>query len=66
MAKQPGDKKEKDKTKSALKADKKRLDKTDPQENMEGPVSSFMKEAGENFDSKKTQQQADKEKNEKM
>lgn len=42
------------------------LHTTDPQENMEGPISSLMHETGENFDSKKTPKQADKEKEEKM
>ena len=42
------------------------LHTTDPQENMEGPISSLMHDTGENFDSKKTPKQADKEKDEKM
>jgi len=42
------------------------LHTTDPQENMEGPISSLMHGTGENFDSKKTPKQAEKEKEEKM
>lgn len=42
------------------------LHTTDPQENMEGPISSFMHETGENFDTKKTPKQAEKERDEKM
>ncbi|MFI5128572.1 MAG: hypothetical protein ACHQFX_01215 [Chitinophagales bacterium] len=40
MEKQNNGKKGKDKTRPALKPDEKTLHKTDPQENMEGPVSS--------------------------
>jgi hypothetical protein len=46
------------------KPDAETLHKTDPQENMEGPVSSFMHGTGEQFDSGETQEEADKEKKE--
>ena len=42
------------------------LNKTDPQENMEGPVSSLMHNAGKGFDTKETRDEADKKKNERI
>jgi hypothetical protein len=60
-------KKEKDKRKSPLKPDKKTLDKTDPQENMEGPVSSLMQnikdKSEENNDESKEEADRKKDKN---
>jgi hypothetical protein len=38
------------------------LHTTDPQENMEGPVSSLMHETGEAFDTDTTQEEADEKK----
>ena len=40
--------------------------KTDPQKNMEGPVSSLMHETGEAFDTEETKNQAEEEKEKKM
>ena len=42
------------------------LNKTDPQENMEGPVSSLMHNAGKGFDTKETRDEADKKKHERI
>jgi len=39
---------------------------TDPQKNMEGPVSSLMHETGESFESGESRKEADDEKDEKM
>jgi len=38
------------------------LHNTDPQEHMEGPVSSLMHNTGEQFDTEETKQKADREK----
>jgi hypothetical protein len=54
------------KDKSSVQPEPETLHTTDPQEHMEGPLSSLMHETGENFDSKKTPKQAEKEKEEKM
>ena len=51
---------------SSVQPEPETLHTTDPQENMEGPISSLMHETGENFDSKKTPKQAEKEKDKKM
>ena len=40
--------------------------KTDPQKNMEGPISSLMHETGEAFDTEETKNQAEEEKEKKM
>ena len=42
------------------------LHKTDPQENMEGPVSSLMHNTGKGFETNKTREEAQKEKDENM
>ena len=42
--------------------DRATLHKTDPQDNMEGPISSLMHNTGEQFDTKETKQKADAEK----
>lgn len=42
------------------------LHTTDPQENMEGPVSSSMKGLGEAFDTDESKKEADDERNGKM
>lgn len=42
------------------------LHTTDPQKNMEGPVSSLMHKTGEGFDTSETKDDADREKEEKM
>ncbi len=54
------------KDKSSVQPDPETLQTTDPQENMEGPISSLMHETGENFDTKKSPEEAQKEKDEKM
>ena len=68
MGKQTDRKKEKDKTKSGLKPDEKTLHKTDPQENMEGPVSSVVqniKERSEKNDDV-SKEEADRKKDRNM
>jgi len=42
--------------------DRDTLHKTDPQDNMEGPVSSLMHNTGEQFDTEETKEKADAEK----
>jgi hypothetical protein len=42
------------------------LHKTDPQDNMEGPVSSLMHKTGKGFETEETKKEADKEKDERM
>ena len=57
----------KDEAKDApIKPDPETLHKTDPQENMEGPVSSLMHDAGDTFDSDETKEEADRKKDKNM
>ncbi len=56
--------KEKNDKDTALKSDPETLDTTDPQEHMEGPVSSLMHKTGKGFDSEESEKEA-KEKKEK-
>lgn len=42
-----------------LRPDPETLHKTDPQENMKGPVSSMIQGTGEGFDSEKSKEEAD-------
>lgn len=49
-----------------LRPDPETLHKTDPQENMKGPVSSLMHNTGEGFDTNETKEEADDEKNKNM
>lgn len=51
---------------ASVKPDPKTLHKTDPQENMEGPISSLMHNTGEGFDTKETPEEARDEKDKKM
>jgi hypothetical protein len=51
---------------ASVKPDKETLHKTDPQENMTGPVSSPMKQAGKAFDTNESKQEADEEKDRKL
>ena len=51
---------------ASLKPDPETLHKTDPQENMEGPVSSLMHKTGKGFETEETNKEADKEKDERM
>ena len=46
--------------------DQETLHSTDPQENMEGPVSSSMKETGEAFDTDEDKRNADEKRNRRM
>jgi len=55
-------KQDKAKSDSPLKPDPETLHTTDPQEHMEGPVSSLMHETGEEFDSDKSKAEADEKK----
>jgi len=68
MGKKADTNKGKDKTIPALKPDKETLHKTDPQENMEGPISSVMqniKESSEKDDDN-TKEEADRKKDKNM
>ena len=52
---------------ASVKPDPETLHTTDPQKNMEGPVSSLMHQAGEGFDAEeKTKKEADEEKDKRM
>ncbi len=63
----PGKDENKEANKDAsIKPEPETLHTTDPQENMEGPISSLMHKAGHGFDSDKSKEQADEEKEEKM
>ena len=50
----------------ALKPDPETLHTTDPQKNMEGPVSSLMHKTGEGFDTEETKAEADNEREKNM
>ena len=50
----------------ALEPDRKTLHSTDPQENMQGPVSSPLRTTGEAFDSSETKEHADERREESM
>jgi len=64
---QPGKKNEKDNNQDApVKPEPETLHTTDPQEHMEGPISSLMHETGESFDTDETKEEADEEKDENM
>jgi hypothetical protein len=49
-----------------LAPDRETLHKTDPQENMEGPVSSTMHKTGEAFDTDESKKEADERREENM
>lgn len=51
---------------SGPKPDQETLHKTDPQRNMEGPVSTSMDKIGDAFNTGKTQKEADRERDEHM
>ena len=55
-----------DKTTAPVKPDRETLNTTDPQKNMEGPVSSVMHGTGHTFESNKTKEEADRERDEHM
>ncbi|MDQ3552453.1 MAG: hypothetical protein M3413_13110 [Bacteroidota bacterium] len=63
---QDNDKKNNENSDSAFKPDPETLHKTDPQENMEGPVSSLIKSQGEAFKTDETKEEADEEKEKEM
>lgn len=49
---------------NGLKPDPKTLHKTDPQDNMKGPISSVVQSVKENVEDEVTKEEADKKKNE--
>ena len=49
-----------------LKPDPETLHKTDPQENMEGPVSSLMHKTGRGFETEETKREAEEKRNRKL
>ncbi|MCY7293032.1 MAG: hypothetical protein LH615_12705 [Ferruginibacter sp.] len=51
---------------AAVKPDPKTLDTPDPQDEMEGPISSLVQGVKEGMEDDKTKEEADKEKNRKM
>lgn len=50
---------------AAVKPDPETLNTTDPQEHMEGPISSLMQEAGESFEKEKSKDELEGKKNNK-
>ena len=55
-----------EKSDEALKPDPKTLNTTDPQDEMEGPISSLVQGAKEGLEDDKTKEEADNEKDSKM
>ena len=49
-----------------IKPDPETLHKTDPQENMEGPVSSLMHKTGHGFETEETKREAEEKRNRKL
>lgn len=47
---------------AAVKPDKETLNTTDPQEHMEGPISSLMHKTGKEFESEKSEREAKEKK----
>jgi hypothetical protein len=65
MSNPKGDKKkEKDNKDSSLKPDPETLHKTDPQENMKGPISSVVQNIKEGAENSESKESADKRKDE--
>lgn len=60
------EKKDRDNKDAPVRPDPETLHKTDPQENMEGPVSSLMHKTGHGFETEETKKQADNKKQDKM
>ena len=60
------ERKEQSNNDAPIRPDPETLHKTDPQENMEGPVSSIMHKTGKGFETDKTKKEADEEKDERM
>jgi hypothetical protein len=63
---QDKDKRNNENSDDPFKPDPETLHKTDPQENMEGPVSSLIKSHGEAFKTDETKEEADEEKEKEM
>lgn len=59
-------KEEKKKSDSPLKPDPKTLHTTDPQEKMEGPISSLMHKTAEGFDTNESREHAEERREENM
>jgi len=57
-------KERKDNEDAAVKPDPETLNTTDPQEHMEGPVSSLVHKTGEEFESEKSEKEAKEKKEE--
>lgn len=51
---------------ASVKPEPETLHTTDPQEKMEGPVSSLVQKAGESLETDETKEEADREKDENM
>ncbi|MEO8417007.1 MAG: hypothetical protein ABI472_25310 [Ginsengibacter sp.] len=51
---------------AAVKPDPETLHTTDPQEHMEGPISSLMHKTGKGFDTDETKEEADEKKEKNM
>jgi hypothetical protein len=51
---------------TSIKPEPETLHKTDPQEHMEGPISSLMHKTGKSLDTNESKEEADKEKDETM
>lgn len=51
---------------ASVKPEPETLHTTDPQENMEGPISSLVKKAGKELETGETKEEADREKDENM
>jgi len=51
---------------AAVKPEPETLHTTDPQEHMEGPISSLMKKTGHGFETDKTREEAEEEKEKNM
>jgi hypothetical protein len=51
---------------ASIKPDPETLHKTDPQENMEGPVSSLMHKTGHGFETEETKREAEEKRNRKL
>ena len=47
---------------ASIRPDPETLHKTDPQDNMKGPVSSLMHNTGESFETEETKEEADEKK----
>ena len=64
--KNENDQKKEDNKEASIKPAPETLHTTDPQEHMEGPISSLMHKTGGGFDSKKSKEEADEDKEKNM